>query len=275
MLFGGPIIFAVVAGVVVSLLIFYAQLLEQFGEANRVLVWAKRVSPGALTGLNDLVARNQSLFIGGISALAVGASMLMAWGFNTAIHIARDLIDHQYSPRLGYSYHLLPPRLRGKLPHRPRRERLRARLNALSDQLVCEEGFDDVVFVVHSQGSVIAYDFLTSGRGACERMLAARPHLVTFGSPLGHLYQFYFKEYSALHAGIGELRPKLASWVNLYRVDDYVGRDIRDPDGFVQNIVMPAGGHIDYWKEKELAEAVIERIRTPGGTVASARGQTA
>jgi hypothetical protein len=199
----------------------------------------------------------------------------MAQGFTTAIHIARDLIDHQYSPRLGYSYYLLPPSLRGKLPHRPRRERLRARLNALSDQLVCEEGFDDVVFVVHSQGSVIAYDFLTSARGACERMLAARPHLVTFGSPLGHLYQFYFKEYSALHAGIGELRPKLASWVNLYRVDDYVGRDIRDPDGFVQNIVMPAGGHIDYWKEKELAEAVIERIRTPGGTVASARGQTA
>jgi hypothetical protein len=275
MLFGGPIIFAVVAGVVVSLLVFYVQFLNLFGDANRVLESAKLISRDMQESVTDWIGQHQTAFFGGLAALAGAVGYLMAQGFTTAIHIARDLIDHQYSPRLGYSYYLLPPSLRGKLPHRPRRERLRARLNALSDQLVCEEGFDDVVFVVHSQGSVIAYDFLTSGSSACERLLVARPHLVTFGSPLGHLYQFYFKEYASLREGIAKLRPKLASWVNLYRVDDYVGRDIRDLDGFVRNIVMPAGGHIDYWKEKKLAEAVLERIRTPGGAVARAGGQSA
>jgi hypothetical protein len=275
MLFGGPIVFAVVFGVVVGLLVFYVKLLDQFGQANQVLAFgSKLLSPEIRSAVKDSVDQYTPAFSTGTVALAVGVMSLMAWGFTNAIHIARDLIDHQYSPRLGYSYYLLPPGLR-KLPHRPRRERLRARLDALSDQLVCEEGFDGVVFVVHSQGSVIAYDFLTSDTGTCQKLLAARPHLVTFGSPLGHLYQFYFKEYAALHADIRALRPKLASWVNLFRVDDYVGRDISDPDGFVQNIVMPAGGHIDYWKEKKLAEAVLERIRTPGGALAPAGGQTA
>jgi hypothetical protein len=203
MLFGGPIIFAVLAGAIANLIVFYAQFLDLFGEANRLLEYisAAVVAPERRKALMDLLMSQRGHFFTAMSALAGVAGLLMAGGFTTAVHIARDLIDHQYSPRLGYSHHLLPPRVRRSLPARPRRLRLRTRLDAVSRELIAPEGFDDVIFVVHSQGSVIVYDFLASGDSECERLLRVHPHLVTFGSPLGHLYQFYFKEYGSLQGG--------------------------------------------------------------------------
>lgn len=270
MLFGGPIIFAIIAGVGVNVAIFFSQYLNFFGGTNMVLeeVSSALGFAGNSSWLQDAVKNHRPKVYAATSALAVGAGLLMAGGFTTAIHIARDLIDHQYSPRLGYSYYLLPRRGRRGVTARPRRLRLRERLNAVTEELICAEGFDDVVFVVHSQGSVIAYDFIRTGGGPCEKLLSARPHLVTFGSPLGHLYQFYFNEYDTLPAGVETLRSRLSSWTNLFRVDDYVGREIKsetsgEAGAFVRNIIMPAGGHIDYWKERALAEVVLDRIRRP------------
>jgi hypothetical protein len=264
MLFGGPIILAIIIGLVVNIVVFFGQFLNLFGGTNVLL----QELSGTL-GSSDNASWFQSItkihrpkIYAATTALAIGAGLLMAGGFTTAIHIARDLIDHQYNPKLGYSYYLLPRRGRRGVYARPRRLRLRERLNVLSRELICPEGFDDLVFVVHSQGSVIAYDFLCTGGAECEQLLCARPHLVTFGSPLGHLYQFYFKEYGTLPSGVESLRPRLSSWTNLFRVDDYVGREIgREKTGFIRNIVMPAGGHIDYWKERALAEIILDRIR--------------
>ena len=127
MLFGGPIILAIIVGVVANLIVFYIQFLDHFGGANLLL---ERVSAAFLSAEDmkrflDLVTSQRERFFVAMSALAAAAGLLMAGGFTTAIHIARDLIDHQYSPRLGYSYYLLLPGLRGNLPHRPRRLRLR------------------------------------------------------------------------------------------------------------------------------------------------------
>jgi hypothetical protein len=268
MLFGQPIIFAIIVGIAVNVLLLFGQFLDLFGKTNVMLDQLSSTLgfQGKGTWLQQTFEAHRSKFYAATSALAAGAGLLMAGGFTTAIHIARDLIDHQYNPKLGYSYYLLPRRGRRGVSNRPRRLRLRERLNELSREVICREAFDDVVFVVHSQGSLIAYDYLWAGGIECERLLGARPHLVTFGSPLTHLYEFYFREYSALKSGIEALRPRLASWTNLYRVDDYVGREIADGTGtFIRNTVMPAGGHIDYWKEPTLARVVFDRIRTPGG----------
>ena len=115
---------------------------------------------------------------------------------------------------------------------------------------------------------MIAYEFMRTGGAECEQLLCAQPHLVTFGSPLGHLYQFYFNEYGTLPSDVEALRPRLSSWTNLFRVDDYVGREIAGGTGsetgvLIRNIVLPAGGHIDYWKERALADVVLDRIRKP------------
>ena len=284
MLFGGPIIFMIIAGVAVNVAIFFVQFLELFGQSNMLLqqLSGAPAPPETKSWFQQLIDDNRPKFYAATSGIAAAAGLLMAGGFTTAIHIARDLIDHQYSPKLGYSYYFLP--LRGRrVPARPRRLRLRERLNVVSRELICSEGFDDVVFVVHSQGSVIAYDYLRTGGTECEQLLCAQPHLVTFGSPLGHLYQFYFNEYGALPSDLDTLRPRLSSWTNLFRVDDYVGREISSDTkskvgGFVRNVVMHAGGHIDYWKERDLAEVVLDRIRTPGSggaSVTSVSGSTA
>jgi len=153
---------------------------------------------------------------------------------------------------------------------RPRRARIRQRLDALAEQVICKPPlFTDLVFVAHSQGSVIVYDYLRTGGDQCEQLLCARPHLVTFGSPLGHLYRHYFKEYGDLAGRIAGLQPRLASWTNLYRVDDYVGQRIDDDHNFVRNVVIEAGGHTNYWCERQLCDIILDCIRTPAGHRAS------
>jgi hypothetical protein len=171
-----------------------------------------------------LVDTYQGYLFAGSTIVAAGIGLLMAGGFTTAIHIARDLIDHQYRPELGYSYYLLPKAWRD--PGRPRRSRISQRLDTLAREVICKTPFDNLVFVVHSQGSVIVYDYLLAGGVQCGHLLRVRPHLVTFGSPLGHLYEFYFREYDGLEKHIGALSTQLSSWTNVYRVDDYVGRSI-------------------------------------------------
>jgi hypothetical protein len=206
--------------------------------------------------------------VAGVAALVSGLAML---GGASAIHVTRDLLNHQYSPKLGYSFYLLPhflyPRREGKNMDRPRRARIAARLDTLARDVICPApGFTDLLFVAHSQGSVIVYDYARRGGPDCERLLCTRPHFITFGSPLGHLYQHYFKEYSELGKGIAGLRSTFASWTNLYRVDDWVGRRINDGEGFVDNVVLPPGGHVGYWRTPDLAQLILDRIRTPAAT---------
>lgn len=271
LLFGGMITLAILSGALFQGAVFGVAYVTAFVENN---VFFETVRNALATfplvvevggDLFEFVTEHRRLFYAPIGVLAVGVSLLITSGATTGVHIARDLIDHHYNPRLGYSHYLLPRRWR-VTPRRPRRLRIRERLNTLAAEVICKEPFDDLVFVVHSQGSVIVYDYLRTGGAQCEQLLCARPHVITFGSPLGHLYQFYFREYANLDRGISALSSKLASWTNLYRVDDYVGREIgKGRDSFVRNEVMPAGGHIDYWREPWLSEALLERIRTPGG----------
>jgi hypothetical protein len=263
MLFGGAISLAILVGAAAQAGMFSVAYITAFIDNNALFkAFEDMLAPGANAFYKQILAY-KGWFAFSVGVVAFGVSALIGASSNTALHIARDLIDHQYTPRLGYSHYLLPKRWR-VAPRRPRRARIRERLNTLTREVICGEPFDDVVFVAHSQGSVIVYDYLRYGGTDCRRLLQARPHVVTFGSPLGHLYQFYFKEYAGLDMGISALRRHLSSWTNLYRVDDYVGREVgQSNDAFVKNRILGPGGHIDYWKEKALAEVILERISTP------------
>jgi hypothetical protein len=261
MLFGSAVTLAILVGALAQIGLFLSAFIEAFGDNNLLY----QNTPGVVVDIGKFVAYwVSSPFLGFrswfnpiVGFVAIGTSFLIAFNFG-AIHITRDLIDYQYSSR-----RLIHGRLVSK---KPRRERLSERINTLVRDVICKDPpFDDLIFVAHSQGSVMVYDFLLQESKECQELLRARPHLITFGSPLGHLYQFYFKEYAELSQGIAQLRPRLASWTNFYRVDDYVGRSIEEGEGFVRNIVMPAGGHMDYWREPQLSEVLLERIRTPGG----------
>jgi hypothetical protein len=143
-------------------------------------------------------------------------------------------------------------------------------LETLLTVLVKDGKYDRFIFAVHSQGSVITYDFLKDAGAAIGQLGASKPDLVTFGSPLAHLYQYYFAEYRDLEKDIMSLRGNIGSWINVYRIDDYIGTDIdRDDKTFVDNKQIGRGGHVDYWREEKLAQIICELASRPVPTDAA------
>ena len=132
--------------------------------------------------------------------------------------------------------------------------------------------------VAHSQGTIIALHTLYL-EWTRERLKASgvrldglpKLQLVTLGSPFTHLYQHYFpRRYPPLfddpHAvtafneeGWFFLEETVGGWKNIYRVDDFVGTDIVGDAGntFPRNQPIHAGGHIDYWSDRD---ALVEML---------------
>jgi hypothetical protein len=91
-----------------------------------------------------------------------------------------------------------------------------------------------------------------------------KPDLITFGSPLGHLYQHYFFEYANLPSRIATLRNGIGRWINLYRIDDYIGTQIgRTTDQTIRNEQLGPGGHIGYWRADRVAQVVVDLATSP------------
>src|SRR6185295_14817114 len=159
------------------------------------------------------------------------------------IHIARDLIDHHYKPRSSFVYWLLPAKHR-TAPKYLRRQRLLSRLDAAVTFLEAK-GCHAIVFVAHSQGSIIVYEYLknlVAAEGSAHRRA-----VVTFGAPLDHLYAHYFHDYANVGETLIRLERCVASWINLHRIDDPIGNSIGDCQGWIDDIAMGKGGHINYW----------------------------
>ncbi len=177
------------------------------------------------------------------------------------VHIARDLIDHQYIPRIETGTYFIKA-LRHTRHVRPRRAAIQGRLLALLERFVAKERFDEVIFVAHSQGSVVAYDYIRGEAPDYPELGGAKPLLVSCGSPLGSVYQKYFYEYGPKDFMPPVLAGALSRWINLYRVDDYIGGRIEVAKGIViDNRVLPPGGHMDYWSEPAVAAAIDALLR--------------
>ena len=202
----------------------------------------------------------------GVTALVAAAvSYLIGPRITNVVHIARDLIDHHFRPKYE-STPQLRPALRYVDDVYSRRIRIRKRLKSILEKHVRHGGFDEVYFIAHSQGSVIAYDYLRYAAPDFPEIGHARPALLTFGSPIGTLYQEYFCEYERDQLINADLRRSLQNWVNMYRVDDYIGGPIAGPPEFpIENIVMKSGKHrhTEYWKEDRVARALDRMINPP------------
>lgn len=190
---------------------------------------------------------------------AVAALLVpLSFGHRTAnvIQIARDLIDHNYRPSLEAALFFIPARFR-PASERPRRARIQERLKLVLKTFVQHQGYDGVIFLAHSQGAIVAYDYLRDNGPTYAELGDAAPALLTFGSPLGSIYQKYFHEYAASRPVPLGIAARLKCWINLYRVDDYIGGRVTAPSGLrVDNHVMGPGGHTGYWTEPDVAEAL-------------------
>jgi hypothetical protein len=181
--------------------------------------------------------------------------------FSSALGIMQDLIDHQY--RLGTSFVGRVTRSRNDTPIR--RERITARLDVVMQRLVQGKGYDDVLFLAHSQGTVIVFDYLRSGL-AKQRFGDLRPHVISAGSPIGALYEYYFNEYGDVGAAMARMQPQPASWTNFYRLDDPIaGTIVADADSAqkikLENVDIGLGGHLRYWPNQTVCEAIMKRLK--------------
>lgn len=154
----------------------------------------------------------------------------------------------------------------------PVRRRILARFRTVYRRMMEAHDYENVVVVSHSQGTVIAFEALR--RNGLRDALTARgferycaPDLVTMGSPISHIYGFYFAHEFAVraedHLGIG-------TWSNIFRTDDFVGMDVnvigkdgKAENGWIDNIAVNSGGHTGYWIDDEVLTYLKPRI-VPG-----------
>ncbi len=120
-----------------------------------------------------------------------------------------------------------------------------------------------VTVLAHSQGTMIALEAL--GAITIERkggypanpqragLPPGRPRidLVTLGCPLTHLYQHYFPLQYVINPAEQSL---LQRWINIYRADDFVGRDVASDAGCIEprNFAVAPRGHVNYWSDRDV-----------------------
>lgn len=140
----------------------------------------------------------------------------------------------------------------------------------------------ELVIVSHSQGTMVAIETLNEQDLVWLNNAFGSVTLVTMGSPFSHLYQHYFEHfYPPLEKPFwAPLRGRVDRWVNLFRVDDYVGNEISFPNSMgeksngdvslfqppatgtqsivsemqCKNIPVGARGHVSYWTDREVLE---------------------
>lgn len=137
----------------------------------------------------------------------------------------------------------------------------------------------ELVIVSHSQGTMVAIEVLNDPEMAWLSGSFRRTSLLTMGTPITYLYQTYFGHlYPSFNSPQWDnLRTRVDRWVNLFRIDDFVGQQVDFPiqGRSVQSTPMlakdnsatkqsctdhPLGcrGHINYWEDAE-AIAVIKK----------------
>lgn len=134
------------------------------------------------------------------------------------------------------------------------RLRVQDRLTSTLRWLVAREQAQRVVFVGHSQGSVLAIDWLRTETAAAV-LKGVKTELVTMGSPYGHIYQYYFpRDFPSLEdSAYQRFHTQVARWQNLYRTDDYVGTNVEScGTGSPVNIPIAPAGHTGYWSDREV-----------------------
>ena len=205
--------------------------------------------------------RKWFLPLAAIVALAV--PLAIGHRLSNFVHIARDLIDHQHALRIETMPYFFP-RLFKTTPSRPRRTKVQQRLKRVIAEMVKDGELCEVIFAAHSQGSVIAFDYIRDHAGGEGELGAARVQFVSFGSPLGHIYQKYFHEYRPGGEDWLMVATRVDQWINLYRVDDPIGGEIELPEGGdITNEALPApGGHMNYWNDRKLAESLHTLIQS-------------
>lgn len=180
----------------------------------------------------------------------------------SSLHVLMDVVSHFYSRCMKFPVPFGQPE-RIDISGFSVQMRIEARMRCVLKEVLRGGNVTHVTIVSHSQGTVTAVDVLWLEWTA--RLLAGKDvRLVTMGSPFTHVYQTYFPyRYPALfEAGLfntrawGTLQQTVSQWLNVFRVDDFVGTHIDGSSGFPANIPLEAGGHIRYWQAADVMDKI-------------------
>lgn len=168
------------------------------------------------------------------------------------------------------------------------RKRIQDRMVVLVNQLVYHEQPDELVIVSHSQGTVIALDVIEQQGKHWRKTMPANGKLtlITMGSPYTHIHNHYFPSSFPSHHKrpalwhkdrpdqLGNTPGVLDRWVNIFRVDDFVGTHIDSPyhaDGsknenfpWPEERPIPPNGHTMYWVDENVYPILREVMRFSG-----------
>jgi hypothetical protein len=149
------------------------------------------------------------------------------------------------------------------------RRRIHDRLDVLVRSLIRDEKPDRIEIVSHSQGTIIAIDLVALRGGEWfkawkksneepGKIFHGEMRLVTMGSPYTHLYGYYFPSSFKTVTGRPELQQRdplasegLTDWINIFRIDDFVGTYI-GTDEWPREFPVPANGHTNYWVDRHV-----------------------
>ncbi len=141
------------------------------------------------------------------------------------------------------------------------RDRIHARMQRVLNAF-WQDDFEELIVISHSQGTIIATEFAKELQDSDSEVLTdtvrnrfgpimKEATLVTMGSPFTHVYNHYlpstFKTPDSVVQG-----TMLKTWINIFRVDDFIGTYIGKKDlseEWPKNQAVPQGGHTGYWKD--------------------------
>lgn len=202
--------------------------------------WNSDTVMGGLIRFHETIKSYNPMAIA-LVGLAGVAAYRAADFVSAALGVARDI--SVYSARtLAYS----PDTPEGRSTYAAR-QRIKARFHTVLSHLSRQYPHDRLIVIAHSQGTVVAAQALQeAGRTGVPT------YLVTMGSPLTHIYGQYF----AKGFDMADLPAQTERWINIYRCDDFVGTEVRLPDGGVENHRVAPGGHTGYWTDSHVWQAV-------------------
>ena len=113
---------------------------------------------------------------------------------------------------------------------------------------------DDVVVLSHSQGTVIALDVIGS-----ESNASINVRLITTGSPIVSLYKRFLQSSGATR--VKKYRVP-ESWMNIFRLDDYVAGPVAEEGGVdVDTGSYYIGGHKGYWDDETVIYQITNKYK--------------
>jgi hypothetical protein len=192
-----------------------------------------------------------------------------------ALDIVLDVINHFYfrsatkddrAPRHDDDYDIDEVTFNRGAWYFSRRDSIHRRMKRILDYYRDTlPGRPALTIVSHSQGSIIAIEVLNDEELGWTREKFSRVNFITLGSPFHHIYQKYFAHfYPPLDASEWEnLRSRVSRWLNIFRIDDYVGTDMEFPPNLPQvaagdysNHAVERRGHLYYWRDRQVLEVI-------------------